>query len=94
MPTIAEMLEDAMRQKGFTQQRLAEEAGFTAPWINMILRRAKAPGPEALLRLADVLGLDRGRLVRQAHYERAYEPWKPYLEQAGAEDEGEGGEAG
>jgi transcriptional regulator with XRE-family HTH domain len=80
MPTLAEMLEDAMRRKGLTQQRLAKEAGFTAPWINMILRRAKAPGPEALLKLADVLGLDRGKLVRQAHYERAYEPWKPYLE--------------
>lgn len=89
MPTIAEMVEDAMRRKGFTQQRLASETGFTAPWINMILRRAKAPGPEALLRLADVLGLDRRKLVRQAHYERAYETWKPYLESSDAPDGGD-----
>ena len=79
MPTIAEMLEAAMRRKGLSQQRLAGETGFTAPWINMIIRRGKAPGPEALLRLADALGLDRRKLVRQAHYERAYEEWKPYL---------------
>ncbi len=87
MPTIADMIEDAMRRKGYTQQRLASEAGFTAPWINMILRRAKAPGPEALLTLADVLGLDRGTLVRQAHHERAFEAWKPYLESSGAPGE-------
>ncbi len=80
VPTIAEMLEEAMRRKGLSQQRLAQETGFTAPWINMILRRAKAPGPEALLRLADALDLDRRKLVRQANYERAYDPWKPYLE--------------
>jgi transcriptional regulator with XRE-family HTH domain len=82
MPTLAEMLEEAMQRKGLSQQRLAKETGFTAPWINMILRRAKAPGPEALLKLADVLGLDRRTLVRQANYERAYDPWKPYLEPA------------
>jgi transcriptional regulator with XRE-family HTH domain len=87
MPTIAEMLEDAMRQKGFSQQRLARETGFTAPWINMILRRAKAPGPEALLKLADALELDRRTLVRRANYERAYDTWKPYLEPAEDHDE-------
>ena len=86
MATIAEMLEEAMRRKGLTQQRLARMTGFTAPCINMILRRAKAPGPEALLKLADALDLDRRKLVRQANYERAYDPWKPYLEPADETD--------
>jgi len=82
MPTVAEMVEEAMQRKGLTQQRLAEIAGVTAPWINMIVRRGRAPGPDALLKLADALDLDRRTLVRQANYERAYEPWKPYLEPA------------
>ena len=80
MPTVAEVLEEAMRRKNMTQQRLAKETGITAPWINMIIRRGKAPGPSALLRIAEVLGIDKRRLVRQAHFERAYDEWKPYLE--------------
>ena len=80
MPKIAAMIEEAMQRKGFTQQRLARETGMTAPWVNMILRRGKAPGPEALLRLADALGLDRRTVVQQAHFERAYAEWQPYLE--------------
>ena len=82
MPTVAEMVEDVMLRKGITQQRLAHETGITAPWINMILRRGKAPGPSALLRIAEVLGLDKRKLVRQAHHERAYMEWRPYLDAA------------
>jgi transcriptional regulator with XRE-family HTH domain len=80
MPTVAEMLEEGMRRKNMSQQRLARETGITAPWINMILRRGRAPGPSALLRIAEVLGIDKRRLVRQAHYERAYDEWKRFLE--------------
>jgi transcriptional regulator with XRE-family HTH domain len=87
MPTIAEMLEEAMQRKGLSQQKLAQMTGFTAPWINMILRKDKAPGPEMLLKLADALALDRRTLVRQANYERAYDAWKPYLESAEEREE-------
>ncbi len=79
MPTVAEMLAEAMRRKNMSQQRLAKETGITAPWINTILRQNKAVGPEALLRMAEVLDIDKRELVRQAHYERAYDEWKPYL---------------
>jgi transcriptional regulator with XRE-family HTH domain len=84
MPTVAEMLTEGMRRRNVTQQRLAKETGITAPWINMILRRGRAPGPAALLRIADALGIDRRKLVRRAHFERAYDEWRPYLEHGDA----------
>jgi len=87
MPTVAEMIAEAMARKGFSQQRLAKEAGLTAPWINMILRRGRSPGGAALLRIADALDIDRRELVRQAHYERAYAEWRPLLEPVGEEPE-------
>jgi transcriptional regulator with XRE-family HTH domain len=87
------MIEAAMARKGLTQQRLAEETGLTAPWVNMILRQGKMPGCEALLRIADALGVDRTRLVRRAHLERAYDEWRPYLEGTG-EDGEDGGPDG
>ena len=80
MPTVAEMLKEAMHRKNMSQQRLAKETGITAPWINMILRQNKAPGAQALLKMAGALGIDKRKLVRQAHFERAYDAWKPYLE--------------
>ena len=80
MQTMAEMLEEAMRRKNISQQRLAKETGITAPWINMILRRGRAAGPRALLRIAEALEIDKRKLVRQAHFERAYDEWKAYLE--------------
>ncbi len=73
------MIQEAMRRKGYNQQRLAKEAGTTSPWINMIVRRGKAPGAKMLLKIADVLGMDKRKLVRQAHRERAYVQWEPYL---------------
>ena len=88
MQTVAEMLEEAMRRKNISQQRLASETGITAPWINMILRRGRAPGPTALLRIAEALEIDKTKLVRQAHFERAYEEWKPYLEHGDEEPAG------
>jgi transcriptional regulator with XRE-family HTH domain len=81
MPIVAELIEEAMARRGYSQQRLAREAGVTAAWVNMILRRRRAPGAEALLRIADCLGIDRGRIVRAAHYERADDAWKPYLDE-------------
>ena len=78
-PTVARMIREAMRRKGYNQQRLAREARTTSPWINMIVRRGKAPGAKMLLKIADVLGMDRRKLVRQAHRERAYVQWEPYL---------------
>lgn len=78
-PTVARMIQEAMRRKGYNQQRLAREAGTTSPWINMIVRRGKAPGAKILLKIADVLGMDKRKLVRRAHRERAYDQWKPYL---------------
>lgn len=86
MPTVAEMIADAMARKGYSQQRLAKETGLTPAWINMILRRGRLPGPVALIRLADALELDRRTLIRQAHYERAYPAWRPYLEPGGTDD--------
>ncbi len=79
MTTVAEIVEEAMARKGMTQQRLAEEIGKTPAWVNMILRQGKQPGWQAVLRMAEVLEINCTRLVQQAHYERAYEAWKPYL---------------
>lgn len=85
--TVAEMIEAAMRRKGYNQQRLARETGATPPWINMIVRRGKAPGPKILLKIADALGMNKRKLVRQAHRERAYDQWKPYLGKPSPEDQ-------
>jgi len=81
MSTLAGLVADAMARKGLTQQRLAEQTGLTAPWVNMIVRRGKHPGPEALIKIADALDLDRRMLIRQAHIERAYNEWRPYLDE-------------
>lgn len=79
MATVSEMVADAMARKGMTQQRLAAAIGKTPPWVNMILRRGRQPGAEALLRIADALELDRAKLVRQALVERTSDEWRPYI---------------
>src|SRR5437879_10136031 len=55
--TLAERLRRLRREKGLTQAELAQAIGTSQPSIAHYERRGDVPGPHALLKLSEVLGV-------------------------------------
>ena len=52
------------KEKGYTQERLADRAGLSIPFISDIENDKRSPGSESLLKLADAFGVSMDHLMR------------------------------
>lgn len=79
MKRISELLDEKRQEKGLNYKQLAEQVGVSAVYISQVLRGKKIPGDEILVKLSEVLGLEPGLILRQAHFESAPEIAQRYL---------------
>ena len=49
-------IEDALRQKGWTQLRLAQEAGLQPAHVNKVIRNTANPRVDTAIKIARALG--------------------------------------
>lgn len=63
---VAAVIEDRMRDKGLTQEALANGAGIPLTTLNRSLRGHRALDTSELFRIADVLGVRASTLTREA----------------------------
>ena len=59
---LALNMKENRRKNGFSQERLAEKAGISTPFVAMIEVSRKFPSPEMLDRLAKALGIEAYQL--------------------------------
>lgn len=80
MSALGEVIETARRAQGLTQAELAQRAGVTQAALSRYENNLREPEPEALQRMADVLGVTvpfllhagraRGGMAMEAHMRR------------------------
>lgn len=70
---FGELLRELRRERGWSQERLAEAAGCTRPYISYLETGKYGPTLTMLFQLADALGVDPGELVGRVH-DRLREP--------------------
>ncbi len=63
---LAEVLRTLRKEKGMSQEALAEAAGMHWTYISMIERGRSNPTVNSLFRLADALGMDASEILRKA----------------------------
>ncbi|MFM2069962.1 MAG: hypothetical protein RLZZ623_225 [Actinomycetota bacterium] len=74
---LARELESARAANGRSLRDVAEQAGISAAYLQKLERaQVSEPSPKIILRLADALGLDYGRLMQLAGYQPA-DPTSP-----------------
>lgn len=59
---IGNRLREARRQKGMTQEELANKAGISRYWLNSIENGRQPPGRATMIRLSEVLDISVGDL--------------------------------
>jgi len=80
---ISELFDRKREELGMNYKKLAEAVGVSAVYISQVLRAQRIPGDEILVKLSKVLGLPPGLALRLAHYEKAPESARQYLEPSG-----------
>ena len=63
-------LQTARKEKGWSQEKLSEEAGFSRTFVGMIERGYSKPSLDAIDQLADTLGIDAEELVTRSSTRR------------------------
>ena len=63
-PTLGRRVADCRDRRGWTQKHLADQAGLSVTFVSEIENDRRAPGTDALLRLADALGASLDYLVK------------------------------
>jgi transcriptional regulator with XRE-family HTH domain len=76
-PTIGRRIVACREARGWTQKRLAEEAGISVPFLSDVENDKRAIGSEALLRLADALGASTDYLLKGVEHESS--PRRPLV---------------
>jgi transcriptional regulator with XRE-family HTH domain len=80
--SVGELLKNARHQKGLSLQQVADQVGMAKSLLgNWELDQVAGPDPTRLTKLAGVLDIDAGKLLRAAGYELdgALPTIKPYL---------------
>ena len=80
MGKISDMLERQRKKLGLSYTNIAEKVGISSVYISQVLRGQRIPKDNILLKLSDALGLDPSVVLRLAHYEKAPEAARRYLE--------------
>lgn len=76
---LANIIKEGMQAKGLTYDQTAEQAGISRTYIAKILQGSRNPEDEVVLKLADVLQIDRKEVLFIAHRDRAPEEAKNYF---------------
>lgn len=63
---VAHALRDERKRQGLSMERLAEKAGLSTSMVSLFERDLRNPTLDTLLRLADVLKVDLGKLIQEA----------------------------
>jgi transcriptional regulator with XRE-family HTH domain len=66
LKTFGKTIKDLRNNLGFTQDQLAEKAGFHPVYISQLERGTKAPSLECVLKLADALETSPGEILNLA----------------------------
>jgi len=78
--TLAMVIASAIKEKGYPDTKSgARGMGLGYELLRTVLRHGHIPRDRTLLEYAEKLGVDTGRLIRLAHYERAPEEARQYL---------------
>ncbi len=80
MKKLSELLDLKREQLGMNYKMLAESVGVSAVYISQVLRGRRVPGDEILVKLGEVLRIEPGFLLRTAHYQKAPEAARQYLD--------------
>ncbi len=76
---LANIIKEGMQARGLTYDQTAEQAGISRTYIAKILQGDRNPDDEVVLKLADVLQMDRKEILFIAHRDRAPEEAKDYF---------------
>lgn len=76
---LANIIKEGMQARGLTYDQTAEQAGVSRTYIAKILQGSRNPEDEVVLKLADVLQMDRKEILFIAHRDRAPEEAKDYF---------------
>jgi transcriptional regulator with XRE-family HTH domain len=76
---LANVIKERMQARELTYDQTAELAGISRTYIAKILQGSRNPDDPVLLKLADVLQMDRKELLFVAHRDRAPEEAKSYF---------------
>jgi len=82
MDRFSGLMERQRKKLGLNYSKIADEIGISAVYISQILRGQRIPKDEILVKLSEVLSLDPSQVLRLAHYEKAPETARKYLEQS------------
>jgi len=64
--TVSHTLRDERKRQGLSMERLAEKAGLSTSMISLFERDLRNPTLDTLLRIAEVLNVDLGRVIQKA----------------------------
>ena len=79
MEKLAELIDRARKQAGLSYKELSERVKVSGVYISRFLRGKIIPKDDILVKIAEVLYLDPGFILRLAHYEKAPESARQYL---------------
>lgn len=80
MSKFSDLLERQRKKLGWNYANIAEKVGISSVYISQVLRGQRIPKDNILVKLGDALGLDPSVVLRLAHYEKAPESARRYLE--------------
>lgn len=66
VPTLDEVFDkirEALKQKGFTQKKLAERLGVSEPTVSRVMAKKRGLSVEMLIEIAEILEIDPASLV-------------------------------
>lgn len=85
---LSRLLTQVMKDRGFPDPKACSRAvGLPYELFRKVVSEGHIPRDEQLLKYGDKLGIDKGKLIRLAHYERAHKEAKRYLEDLLVEQE-------
>jgi len=71
---FAKMIKDARKKMGWTVYELAQQLGLKSPgYISRIEGKGEIPGPDMVIKLSEVLGLDPEAMINLATREKVNE---------------------
>lgn len=67
---VFDKIRESLKQKGFTQKKLAERLGVSEPTVSRIMSKKRGLSVEMLIEIAEILEIDPASLVPDSHPEK------------------------
>jgi len=80
MGRLSGLLERQRKKKALNYRKIAEQVGISSVYISQVLRGKRIPKDNILVKLSEALGLDPAVVLKIAHYEKAPESARQFLE--------------